>query len=549
MLWALGAAVRIAGFAIPWKLASAEGAASTNALLLLAFAALHFMLYVFYPRLKANLFYALFALCMAGIAYSPVRGAILQSLTAAMIMFGLFKISLILMAPFGLRFIYALYRPKPPRQFWFFVAGGIILLFFSGMFPIGVIYAYVGLFLLEMVRVIAVLVARKEKDARILLAGGISLFVLTGMQMLTDAGVIRFLDVADQYHLYGMMAFAFSVSVTLARQFARTSFRLEKRLAEVQTLSQKTLEQERRAKEQEMSQKLLEAELEHRARQLEEARKLEQALRDLEATNLTLRETQAQLVQSEKMASLGMLVAGVAHEINTPVGAISSMYDTSRRGLEKLRQTLEQDFPEEYAKNRKVKGALQAIDDANKVIKSGSERVSNIVKRLRSFARLDEADLKEANIHDGLEDTLTVIHHEIKGNIEVTRDYGDVPPFACYPGQLNQVFLNILINAKQAIGDKEGEIRIGTFKKDETVFIEISDDGAGIEPENLAKLFDPGYTTKGVGVGTGLGLSICYQIIEMHEGRIAVESEPGRGTTFRIEIPSDLERRLKEKRA
>src|SRR5690606_14426829 len=131
---------------------------------------------------------------------------------------------------------------------------------------------------------------------------------------------------------------------------------------------------------------------------------------------------------------------------------------------------------------------------------SGTDRVVNIVRRLRSFARLDEAELKKVNIHEGLEDTLTLIHHEIKHNITLTRRFGDIPEISCFPGRLNQVFLNILINAKQAIKDK-GEITISTFVRDGKVCVEIADTGVGIPEENLARIFDPGFTTKGVGVG------------------------------------------------
>jgi len=266
---------------------------------------------------------------------------------------------------------------------------------------------------------------------------------------------------------------------------------------------------------------------------------MKQLVDDLETANRHLKETQTQLVQSEKMASLGMLVAGVAHEINTPLGAISSMHDTLMRSLNKLKTTIDRADLQNEETARDLQRYLATVDNANQVIASGSERVTNIVRRLRSFARLDEAELLEADIHDGLEDTLTLIHHEIKHNIEVVRDYGDLPRINCYPGQLNQVFLNILINAKQAISGR-GEIKISTRAVDGRVRISISDNGRGMPPEVKAKIFDPGFTTKGVGVGTGLGLSICYQIIQHHRGRIAVDSELGRGTTFTIELPTDI---------
>jgi signal transduction histidine kinase len=180
------------------------------------------------------------------------------------------------------------------------------------------------------------------------------------------------------------------------------------------------------------------------------------------------------------------------------------------------------------------------IQEANRVIVSATERVSNIVKRLRSFARLDEAELKTVDIHEGLDDTLTLIQHELRRSIKVTKEYGKIPMIAVNPGRLNQVFLNMLINARQAI-KTAGEITIRTFLKDGKVHISISDTGVGIPPENIERLFDPGFTTKGVGVGTGLGLSICYQIIQDHKGEIKVESEPGKGSTFTIVLPTSLQ--------
>ena len=267
---------------------------------------------------------------------------------------------------------------------------------------------------------------------------------------------------------------------------------------------------------------------------------MRRVLGDLEKANQHLIETQGQLVQSEKMASLGMLVAGIAHEINTPIGAVNSMHNTSVRAMQKLRETMKSICDAECLDNEKMIVILKLIDEANRVIETGVERITTIVRRLRSFARLDEAELKKADLHEGLEDTLVLIHHEIKHNIEIVRNYDEIPSISCYPGRLNQVFLNILINAKQAIRDK-GKITISTHLDNGKVFIEFADTGGGIPKEELSKIFDPGYTTKGVRVGTGLGLSICYQIIQDHHGEIRVHSEVDKGTTFTIIIPTNLD--------
>jgi signal transduction histidine kinase len=272
---------------------------------------------------------------------------------------------------------------------------------------------------------------------------------------------------------------------------------------------------------------------------------LQKSLQDLAHTNKELRDTQGQLVQTEKMASLGMLVAGIAHEINTPIGAVHSMHDTLKRAVAKLKETLQTQYPEELQNNRGLHAPLKIIEDANRVISSGSERVADIVRRLRSFARLDEAELKTIDIHEGLEDTLALIHHEVKHHITISKEYGKIPPLPCYPGRLNQVFLNLLNNSRQAIREK-GQISIKTYEKTEYVYVEIADNGVGIPKEKLSKIFDPGFTTKGVGVGTGLGLSIVYQIVQDHMGHIEVESEPGKGTRFRLRLRKNLDKLLEE---
>lgn len=264
------------------------------------------------------------------------------------------------------------------------------------------------------------------------------------------------------------------------------------------------------------------------------------------AVERALQEAQAQLIQSDKMASLGQLVAGVAHEINTPIGAVNSMHDTLFRTLKKLKDQCENALEEGTPHSRNMRAVFDIIAEAEQVIDHGTERVMDIVTRLRSFARLDEAELKSVDIHSGLEDTLVLIHNEIKHHITVVKDYGDIPPVSCYPSQLNQVFLNLLINASQAIRvhKERGTITIKTERRGERAVIRISDDGVGIPEENLRRIFDPGFTTKGVGIGTGLGLSICYQIIQNHHGDIKVDSTPGQGTTFTVDIPLDLESQI-----
>jgi signal transduction histidine kinase len=272
------------------------------------------------------------------------------------------------------------------------------------------------------------------------------------------------------------------------------------------------------------------------AREAEKA--LQEANRQLEQKNRELHDNRAKLLQSEKMAALGNLVAGIAHEINNPVGSINSNNDIMTRVSQKVQDALQEIHAKEDSPPAEdLRRALEVIDEVNRVNRMACERIVKIVKSMKSFARLDEADRKEADIHEGLESTLTLLHHEIKGRIRVVRDFGQVPLIECYPSQLNQVFMNLLANAVQAIR-AEGTVTVRTRRVDDDfVRIEIEDDGRGIPEEHLGRIFEPGFTTKGVGVGSGLGLSISYKIIEDHGGRISVESEVGRGTRFTVDLP------------
>ncbi len=270
---------------------------------------------------------------------------------------------------------------------------------------------------------------------------------------------------------------------------------------------------------------------------------LKRALDALETKNRELRAAQASLVQSEKMAALGKLVAGIAHEINTPIGSIASMHDSLVRAIAKLERCVRAHPPPDGPDLVQLERMLRVIADANRVIHSGTDRVTAIVRRLRSFARLDEAELKRADIHEGIDDTLSLLHHELRRGVEVVREYGSVPPVPHFVGRLNQVFLNLIVNARQAI-PKSGRITITTELADGMVCIRIADTGCGIPPEHLNQIFDPGFTTKGVGVGTGLGLSICYQIVEEHRGTIRASSIPNQGTAFTIRFPANLDELL-----
>ena len=507
----------------------------------LAFTLLHLLLFLFYPRSRENLYYAALTASITALTFTGYEGIFLRDSEQLLFNFWLFKVAVLLTCVSGVRFLYKLFYPKLPRPFWVLLAGGIVLGGWSWYTPILYIYLFALVTFVEMLRVIFVAVLKKKDGAWIIGIGGVAFIFACTYQILIELEVLK--AISDEIYVYGTLCFLISMSVYLARSFARTNKDLEAQLMQVKELSAKTIEQERLAKEEEMARKIVEADNARKTQELEEARKLQKVLSELEDANVHLRETQSQLVESEKMAALGDLVAGVAHEINTPVGAIKSMHDTSMRAMEKLKRTLEVQFPKECQDNREFNAALKVIADANQVITTGSDRVTNIVKSLRSFARLGEAELKEVDIHEGIEDTLTLIYHDLKNRIKVIKHFGEIPPVVCYPRRLNQVFLNILVNAKQAV-EVTGEISITTFQKDHKVHVAIRDNGVGIPEENLEKVFDPGFTTKGVRVGTGLGLSICYQIIRDRKGEIKVESRVGEGSTFTVMLPMDLDEEI-----
>jgi len=264
---------------------------------------------------------------------------------------------------------------------------------------------------------------------------------------------------------------------------------------------------------------------------------------ELETANRILQETQAELVQTQKMASLKHLVAGVAHEMNNPLGALQSCVMTMEKASNIILQSIKNGGISDIADSSTKPGkALSLILDSAGISKNPLTRIAAVVKSLKSFALLDQAEVKEVNIHDGIDSTLDLLSMHFKDRIKVIREYGTLPQVSCFARDINQVFMNVLTNAIEAI-DKSGAITITTRHEGGLVSISISDTGRGIPPENLARVFDPGFTTRGVGVGTGLGLAIVHSIIETHRGTIEVKSEVGCGTAFTIKIPAKLYRK------
>ena len=264
-----------------------------------------------------------------------------------------------------------------------------------------------------------------------------------------------------------------------------------------------------------------------------------------------LQEAQAQLMQSEKMASIGQLAAGVAHEINNPVGFVNSNMGTLRNYVDTLLKVIEgydriiDKLPADaglsasVAELRKQADLEFLADDVGDLVKEsmdGLTRVTNIVQSLKDFSHVGETDWQYADLHQGIESTLTIANNEFKYKAVVVREFGKLPMVKCLASQLNQVFMNLIVNASHAIKDS-GVISIKTGDLGDWVWIEIGDNGEGIPKENLSRIFDPFFTTKPIGKGTGLGLSLSYNIVAKHGGRIEVDSEVGKGTRFTIHLP------------
>ena len=264
-----------------------------------------------------------------------------------------------------------------------------------------------------------------------------------------------------------------------------------------------------------------------------------------------LEEAHNQLLQSEKMASIGQLAAGVAHEINNPIGFVSSNLGTLKSYIESLLQLIsfyetgehmiagDPALLEQITSLREQADIGFVRDDATALINEsieGTERVRRIVQDLRDFSRVESPDWQWADLHAGLEATLNVVWNEIKFKADIVRELGDIPLVECLPFQINQVFMNILVNAAQAIPGR-GIITLRSGSSTDQVWISISDTGQGIPPDRVARIFDPFFTTKPVGQGTGLGLSVSYGIVKKHGGRIDVQSQSGAGTTFTIWLP------------
>ncbi len=323
---------------------------------------------------------------------------------------------------------------------------------------------------------------------------------------------------------------------------------LEEQLVTITDANQQ-LEQEmsvRRQAESDLA--LLNTKLELRIE--ERTRHLSQKQQELETAYTELKSRQAMIMHLDKMANIGLLASGVAHDINNPVGYIANNLEELQIYLERMQNYIQHQHEQlQTNSNQTVISQLNEIrselgidyiyDDFGTLIaesQDGIQRVCNIVRNLRNFSRVDDMDLRIADLHECLEGAIRITNHELRYKAVLKRNYGQIPSVLCRPQQLNQVFMNLLINAVHAI-EKQGEIEISTSHDAENVYVEISDNGCGIPEELQTRIFEPFFTTKDNNTGTGLGLSIVAEIIQLHNGGIKVSSRPGEGTRFTITLP------------
>ena len=535
----------------------------------LTFALVHFLMYLFRAKLRGSLSYVAFATCISLLIFIPIE--VIFRPTILVILLGVGKTILILTVLFGLKFSYTAFFGGLPRNWRAVSISSGILCLGAWAMPVPIVFLIGLIGFCELLRICLIAIWKKKPGARII-GAGIGVFILAwAYQLLTELGVLP-RDISFVY-IYGFLGLVASMSAFLAYTFDRTNRQIKKQTVEIRNLTRRAVaqqtrgaEQKRRSREAERERERAEEEWKILERELEIANKRQRMAEKLKAANQRLEERQMQLVQTEKMAALGNLVAGIAHEINTPVGAINSMHDTLKRAVANLEGEMAPYLADDRDKNRGrmhmtlkrvvalfkedvtpdddgdknrnvIRASLQEIGEANRVITASTERVRELVLSLRNFARLDEAEWKQVDIHEGIESTLALVRHKLEDRIALVRDYGQLPQVTCFPGRLNQIFLNLLVNAVQAI-EGTGRITIQTRAENGEVSVAIADTGKGIAKEVLPKIFDLEFTTKSDGKGA-LGLSMCRQIAEEHNGRVLVESEIGKGTTVTVVLPID----------
>lgn len=494
---------------------------------------LYFFLYAFRRERAENLHFSISALAVGLVALS-VRGTVFADTVAQEIGYlSLFRFSVVWASYSYLRFAQELLFQARPRRIWLYLALAVALSLGCVWVHVRYYYLFSLLMIADTAVVLVLGLLTQQPGAKLVALGG---FCTVGAVTIQLVPPLVGIEPYSTAFVWGFALNYVVISFVLARSYAQA----QDEVAEQMRLA---VEHERKAKEEAIARRELEADNARQEVLLEEARKREAVLAELERAHKELKATQAQLVQSGKMAALGQLVAGVAHEINTPTGAIGSMHQSLGRAIQLLESELEAHHPELLEPGQKARKGIDVLKNAEAVIGAGSDRVKEIVRRLRTFARLDEAEFKLADLNEGIRDSLMLVAHRSRHGVEIFEELGALPRIPCFPSQLNQVFLNLLVNAVQAI-EERGRVVVRSRAVEAWVQVEVEDDGVGIPDANLERIFDPGFTTKGVRVGTGLGLSISFQIVQEHHGRIEVDSRLGQGSKFTVCIPTDLDVRL-----
>ncbi len=443
----------------------------------------------------------------------------------------------------------AYYCPRLDKGFKWFngIYGVAFLLAVGGLFPLSYLVITINATILSCYMLIcAVIVFRSNyRPARFFLLAW-SLFLLgVTVYALTNLGLLPSNDVTFYMMPFGAAAEVVLLSLALADRINVLKKEKEQSQAEALLVSQQN---QQLIKEQNV---ILEKKVHERTLELEETNG------ELNRTLTDLKEAQTQLVNAEKMASLGQLTAGIAHEINNPINFVSANLKPLKVDISEVFEVV--DKYEGVEAGEGVEARLKEIEDFKKKIdlvylkeeintllhgiEDGAKRTAEIVSGLKNFSRLDESDLKEADINEGIESTLVLIRSSIPKNVEVVLNLAKLPLIECYPGKLNQVFMNLLTNSIYAMSKKTdgpNKLSVTTYEKDGKIYAEFEDTGTGMTPEVKEKIFEPFFTTKDVGEGTGLGMSIVFKIVQSHHAKMEVESQPGKGTKITLVLNKAL---------
>ena len=531
----------------------------------LTFAVLHLLLFAFYFRLKENLYFALFAGSLAAIAFSLYQ-FIYDFVTDSEQEFFILKfgsLAFFLMFPFGLRFLYSLFYAKTSKLFWLLplILSGLAVLWgqnlFNGIFPL-IALGLLALTLLEMLRVVIVALVKKKKGAWIVGMGFLALIV-TFVIMLVGGSTARGREAVEIFWIIGVLGLLLSMSIYLARNIAGTSKNLE---AEMKKSLQLEVENARHEVE------------------LQRAAELKAAYHELDAAHTNLKATQQQLVTQEKLASLGQLTAGIAHEIKNPLNFVNNFAalsidlakelreevakiedgelkidDGGSRNVDRERLAKIEDGGSKIVDGERlasIKEILETLEQNAEKINHHGKRADNIVKSMMQHARGSSGQRELADINHLLDEAVNLTYHGMRANdasfnITIEKEYDEsISKLEVVPQDISRVFLNIINNACYAANQKKKDnfdgfspmLSVTTKNLGEKIEVRIRDNGNGIPLDKREKIFNPFFTTKPTGQGTGLGLSISHDIIvQQHRGEIAVETEEGKFTEFVVRLP------------